>query len=72
MLPIMEMDRNPVHVTEALYLHEPSGAGKDAAGKAAREATVARLVARGPVTAAGQPGRTAAEPPTESDAGSRR
>ena len=64
MLPIVEMARNPVHVTEALYLHEPSGAGKDAAGKAVREGTVARLVAREPVSAA--------EPPTESDAGSRR
>ena len=80
MLPIVEMARNPVHVTEALYLHEPSGTGRDAAGKAAREETVARLVAKGPVTAADQPGRTAAEqpgrtaaePPTESVAGNRR
>ncbi len=80
MLPIVEMARNPVHVTEALYLHEPSGTGRDVAGKAAREETVARLVAKGPVTAADQPrrtaaeqpGRTAAEPPTESVAGNRR
>ena len=72
MLPIVEMARNPVHVTEALYLHEPSGVGKDAAGKAAREETVARLVARGSVAAARPPGRIAAEQPTESDTGSRR
>ena len=72
MLPIVEMARNPVHVTEALYLHEPSGVGKDAAGKAAREETVARLVARGSVAAARPPGRIAAEQPTESDTGNRR
>ena len=72
MLPIVEMARNPVHVTEVLYLHEPSGVGKDAAGKAAREETVARLVARGPVAAARPPGRIAAEQPTESDTGNRR
>ncbi len=50
MLPIVEMARNPVHVTETLYLHEPSGAGKDIASKAAREKAIARLVAKGPVT----------------------
>ena len=61
MLPIVEMARNPVHVTEALYLYEPSGIGKDPAGKAAREETVARLVARGPVSAERPPARTAAE-----------
>ena len=61
MLPIVEMARNPVHVTEALYLYEPSGIGKDAAGKAAREETVARLVAKGPVSAERLPARTAAE-----------
>ena len=61
MLPIVEMARNPVHVTEALYLYEPSGIGKDAAGKAAREETVARLVAKGPVSAERPPARTAAE-----------
>ena len=70
MLPIVEMARNPVHVTEALYLYEPSGVGKDAAGKAAREETVARLVAKGPVAAARPPGRIAAEQRTESDTGS--
>ena len=72
MLPIVEMARNPVHVTEALYLYEPSGVGKDAAGKATREETVARLAARGSVAAARQPGRIAAEQPTESDTGNRR
>ena len=72
MLPIVEMARNPVHVTEALYLHEPSGVGKGAAGRAAREETVARLVAKGPVSAARQPGRIAAEQRTESDTGNRR
>ena len=72
MLPIVEMARNPVHVTEALYLHEPSGVGKDAAGKAAREETVARLVAKGSVATARQTGRIAAEQRTDSDAGSRR
>ena len=36
MLLIVEMARNPVHVTEAPYLHDPSGTGKDAAGKAVR------------------------------------
>ena len=61
MLPIVEMARNPVHVTEALYLYESSGIGKDAAGKAAREETVARLVAKGPVSAERLPARTAAE-----------
>ena len=72
MLPIVEMARNPVHVTEALYLYEPSGVGKDVAGRAAREETVARLVAKGPVTATDQPGRIAAEQGTESDTGNRR
>ncbi len=41
---IVEMARNPARVTEALYPYEPSGTGKDAAGTAAREETVARIV----------------------------
>ena len=49
---IVEMARNPAHVTEALYPYEPSGIGKDAAGKAAREETVMRIVAKGSVTTA--------------------
>ena len=44
MLLIVEMARNPVDVTEALYLYEPSGIGKDAADKVAREETIAHLV----------------------------
>ena len=69
MLPIVEMARNPVHVTEALYLYEPSGIGKDAAGKAAREETVARLVAGEAMSAARPPVRSAAEQGMESGAG---
>ena len=70
MLLIVEMARNPVHVTEALYLYDPSGTGKDAAGKAAREETVVRLVAKGPVSAERPPARTAVEKGMESDTGS--
>ena len=72
MLPIVEMARNPVHLTEALYLYEPSGIGKDVAGKAAREETVARLVAKGPVSVERLPARAAVEQRTEPGAGSRR
>ena len=72
MLPIVEMARNPVHVTEALYLYEPSGIGKDAAGKAAREETVARLVAGEAMSTARPPVRSAAEQGMESGAGKRR
>ena len=72
MLLIVEMARNSVHVTEGLYLCKPSGIGKDAAGKAAREETVARIVARGLVSVARLPARTAAERGTESDTGNRR
>ena len=72
MLPIVEMARNPVHVTEALYLYEPSGIGKDAAGKAAREETVARLVAGEAMSAARPPVRSAAEQGMESGAGKRK
>ena len=69
---IVEMARNPVHVTEALYLYDPSGIGRDASGKAAREETVARLVAKGSVSAERPPARTAVEKGMESDTGSRR
>ena len=72
MLPIVEMTRNPVRVTEALYLYEPSGIGKDAAGKAAREETVARLVAGEAMSVARPPVRSAAEQGMESGAGKRR
>ena len=72
MLPIVEMARNPVRVTEALYLYEPSGIGKDAAGRAAREETVARIVAKGLVSTEGPPVRSAAEHEMESGTGSRR
>ena len=46
MLPIVEMAANPVHISEPLYLYEPSGVGKGAA-RAAREETIGRIVARG-------------------------
>ena len=72
MLLIVAMARNPVHVTEALCLYESSGIGKDAAGKAVREETVARLVAREAMSAERPPARTAAEQWMESDTGSRR
>ena len=52
MLLIVEMARNPAHVTEALHPCEPSGTGKDAAGRIAREETVMRIVAKGSVTTA--------------------
>ena len=45
MLPIVEMAAHPVHVVEPLYLYEPSGMGKGA-GRAEREATIARIVAK--------------------------
>ena len=72
MLLIVEMAGSPVHVTEALYLYDPSGIGKDAAGKAAREGTVTRLAAKGPVSAERPPARTAVEQGMESDTGSQR
>ena len=72
MLLIVERARNPLHITEALCLYESSGIGKGAAGKAAREETVARLVAKGSVSAERQPARTATEQRMESDTGSRR
>ena len=46
MLPIVEMAAHPVHITEPLYLYEPSGLGKGAE-RAEREATIARIVAKG-------------------------
>ena len=49
MLPIIELAQRPVHIAEPLYLHEPSGTGKDAAGKAAREEVIGRIVAKPPM-----------------------
>ena len=49
MLPIVEMAAHPVHVIEPLYLYEPSGKGKGA-GRAGREATIARIMAKAPAT----------------------
>ena len=51
MLPIVEKARNPAYVREPLYLYEPSGTGKDPAGRAAREKVIARIVAKGRATA---------------------
>ncbi len=48
MLPIVEMAGKPVHIPEALYLHEPSGVGKGA-GCSAHEEAIRRIVANGPV-----------------------
>ena len=47
MLPIVEMAANPVQIAEPLYLYEPSGIGKGA-GRAAREETIGRIVAKPP------------------------
>ena len=47
MLPIVEMAAHPVHITEPLYLYEPSGKGKGT-GRAERETTIGRIVARTP------------------------
>ena len=49
MLPIVEMAAHPVHITEPLYLYEPSGMGKGA-GRAERAATIGRIVAKVPAT----------------------
>ena len=46
MLPIVEMARNPAHIPDPLYLHEPSATGKSPAIRAAREEIVARIVAK--------------------------
>ena len=54
MLPIVEMARNPVHIAEALYLHEPSGTGKDADGKLLRDEVIARIVAKAPASPKGR------------------
>ena|GEM_PF-426162 len=45
MLPIVEMARRPVHITEPLYLYEPSGMGKGA-DRTAREAEISFIVSR--------------------------
>ena len=45
MLPIVEMAEHPVHITEPLYLYEPSGIGKGAQ-RTAREETIAHIVAK--------------------------
>ena len=47
MLPIVEMAARPLHIAEPLYLHEPSGCGKDA-GREHREATIGRIVTKPP------------------------
>lgn len=52
MIPIVERAELPVHVPDPLYLHEPSGAGKRA-GREAREAVIARLLARPPARKGG-------------------
>ena len=72
MLPIVEMAENPVLITEALYLHEPSGTGKDAAGKVAREKTIASIIAKGLMRPNSQPARNAAEQKKESSSRKRR
>ena len=51
MLPIVEQARSPARIREPLYLYEPSGTGKDPAGRAVREKTIARIVAKGRTTA---------------------
>ena len=56
MLPIVEMARNPAHIADILYLHEPSGTGKDGEGKALRDEVIARIVAKAPA----EPGSIAA------------
>ena len=48
MLPIVEMAKNPVHIADALYLHEPSGTGKGAPGRKLRDEVIARIVAKAP------------------------
>ena len=52
MLPIVETAGNPAHIDEPLYLHEPSGIGKDTVGRADRETIIARLVAKPPIAQA--------------------
>ena len=53
MLPIVEIATKPVHLTEPLYLHEPSGSGKGTE-RAKREATIIRIVRKGLHSAAGK------------------
>ncbi len=45
MLPIVEMAEKPVHISEPLYLYEPSGVGKGN-DREVREAIIARIVAK--------------------------
>ncbi len=45
MLPIVEMARNPVHIPDPLYLHQPS-TPKDAAALRRRDANIARIVGK--------------------------
>ena len=45
MLPIVEMARNPVHIPDPLYLHQPS-TPKDAATLRRRAANIARIVGK--------------------------
>ena len=45
MLPIVEMARNPVHIPDPLYLHQPS-TPKDAATLRRRDANIARIVGK--------------------------
>ena len=45
MLPIVEMDEKPVYIAEPLYLHVPSGGGKDVK-RAEREAAIRQIVSR--------------------------
>ena len=52
MLPIVEMAEKPSYIFESLYLYEPSGVGKDPAGRTVREKTIAHIVAKGPAAAA--------------------
>ena len=61
MLPIVEMAENPVHIADALYLHEPSATGRDPAGKLQREEVVARIVAKGPLGPGGVAAKAAGE-----------
>ena len=49
MLPIVEMAAHPVHITEPLYLYEPSGM-KKGTRRSDREAVIARIVAKAPAT----------------------
>ena len=54
MLPIVEMAGNPAYIPEPLYLYEPSGMGKGT-GRAAREETIRRIVAKETATSRHRP-----------------